>query len=90
MGPIQPLGKKMGAWYIINVTEYLTKCTKVQPVKDCTSVTTRKFIFEYVLTRFGCPKILMRDHRTHFLNETISAMMEEFQVYHQKSMPYHP
>jgi hypothetical protein len=39
----------------------------------------KKFIFEYVLTRFGCPKILMSDRGTHFLNETISALMEEFQ-----------
>ena len=41
----------------------------------------RKFIFEYVITRFGCLKILMSDHGMHFLNETISVM-EEFQVYH--------
>ena len=53
-------------------------------------MTTIKIIFEYVLTRFGCPKILMSDHGTHFLNVTISAMTEEFQVYHQKSTPYHP
>ena len=26
----------------------------------------------------------------HFLNETISSLMEEFQVYHQKIIPYHP
>jgi len=32
----------------------------------------------------------MSDHDTHFLNETISALTEEFQVYYQKSMPYHP
>jgi len=31
----------------------------------------------------------MIDCGMHFLNETISALMEEFQVYHQKSMPYH-
>ena len=58
-------------------------------MKDCTDVTTTKFIFDYVLTRFGCPNILMSDCGMHFLNETISALIEEFQVYHQKSTPYH-
>eukprot|EP00253_Pinus_taeda_P030957 PITA_30957 len=32
----------------------------------------------------------MRDRGKHFLNETISALTEEFQVYHQKITPYHP
>lgn len=32
----------------------------------------------------------MSDRSTHFLNETISVLTEEFQVYHQKSMPFHP
>ena len=59
-------------------------------MKDCTRETVEKFIFEYVLTRFGFPKILMSDCGTHFLNETINALRKEFQVYHQKSTPYHP
>lgn len=49
-----------------------------------------KFLFEKMLTQSGCPKILMIDHGTHFLNETISVLTEEFQVYHQKSTLYHP
>eukprot|EP00253_Pinus_taeda_P028291 PITA_28291 len=68
---------------------YLTRCVEAQPVKDYTGAETTMFLFEYVLTRFGFPKILMSDHGTHFFNEMISALTEEFQVYHQNSMPYH-
>jgi len=40
-------------------------------MKDCTGATRMKLRFEYVLTRFGCPKVLMSEFVTHFLNETI-------------------
>jgi len=53
-------------------------------------VISMKFLFEHVLTQFGCLKILMSDYGTHFLNETINALMVEFQVYHRVSTPYHP
>lgn len=59
-------------------------------MKDCTDAKTTKFIFEYVLTRFGCPNILMRNCGTHFLNETISTLTKYFMVYHQKIPLYHP
>ena len=48
------------------------------------------FLFEQVITRFGCPRILMSDQGTHLINNTIKAMTEEFEVHHQKSTPYHP
>ena len=76
--PIQPTRKKTGAQYIITTNEYLTRWAEAQHIKDCTGETIAKFLFEYVLTRFGCLKILMSDHSTHYLNETISARMEEF------------
>eukprot|EP00253_Pinus_taeda_P003601 PITA_03601 len=69
------------------MTKYLTCWAEVQPVKDCMAA---KFLFEHILTRFGCLKILMSDCGTHFLNEMINALIEEFQVYHQKRTPYHP
>jgi len=90
VGSIQPPRKKTGACYIITATEYLTRWMEAQHVKDCIGATTTKFLFEYVLTRLGWPKIYMSDHGTHFLNEMISALTKEFQVHHQKSMPYHP
>ena len=77
VGPIWPQGKKTAARYVITVTEYLSRCMEAQPVKDCAGTTTTKVLFEYVLTRFGCLKVLMSDRGTHFLNETISALIEE-------------
>ena len=59
-------------------------------MKDCTGVTAAKFLFKYVLMQFGCPRILMSDRGTHFLNGTINVLTKEFQVYPQNSTPYHP
>ena len=51
--PIQPSGNKMGSCYIITMTKYLTRWAKTQPVKDCNMETTAKFIFKFILSRFG-------------------------------------
>jgi transposase InsO family protein len=90
VGPINPPAKITGARYIITMTEYLTRWAEAAPVKDCSTKTTTHFLFEQVITRFGCPRILMSDQGTHFINNTINAMTEEFEVHHQKSTPYHP
>jgi hypothetical protein len=58
-------------------------------VKYCTVETTTCFIFENVITRFGYPKVLMSDQGTHFLNDTICVLTQEFMIHHQKSTPYH-
>jgi transposase InsO family protein len=89
-GTDQPTNKRTGARYIITTTEYLTRWEKVAAMKDCSAETTTHFLFEQVITRFGCPQILMSDQGTHFIKNTISAMIEEFEVHHQKSTPYHP
>ena len=71
VGPINPLGKRTGARYIITTTDYLTRWAETTLVKDCSTVTTTQFIFENILSRFGCPRILMSDQGAHFLNKTI-------------------
>jgi hypothetical protein len=68
----------------------LTRWAKARQVKDCCAATTVQFIFDDIITIFGCPNILMSDQGTHFINKTIEALIQEFEVHHQKIKPYHP
>jgi transposase InsO family protein len=63
---------------------------KAREVKDYSETTVVCFIFDDIITRFGCPKTLMRDKGANFINKTIEALTQKFKVHHQKRMPYHP
>ena len=59
-------------------------------MKYYTTDTTGRFIFENIISRFGCPRSLTSDQGTHFINTTIKSLLDNFMVQHHKSSPYHP
>ena len=59
MGLIIPIGKHTCARYIVNATEYLTIWDEALVVKDCIAATAVDFLFERIMIRFGCPKVLI-------------------------------
>ena len=78
VGPINPIGKKTSACYIITTTGYLTRWHEVVPVKDCNAMIAAKFLFEKLVTIFSYPKIILSDQGTHFVNKMIADLTTEF------------
>jgi hypothetical protein len=74
IGPINPSAKHSKARYIITATDYLTRWDEAEAVQDCSTDTTARFIFENVITRFGCPRILTSDQGSHFISNTITKL----------------
>ena len=89
VGEIHPHSLK-GMPYIVVATEYLTKWAEAKVVKINTSAHAANFMYENIISRFRCPKILVSDRGTHFLNSLIKEITDRFQIDHRKTTPYHP
>jgi len=90
IGSINPTTKHSKARYIITTTDYLTRWDEEENFQDCSIDTAARFIFENIITRFGCPRSLTSDQGGHFINSTIEKITTEFLIQHHKSSPYHP
>jgi hypothetical protein len=52
--------------------------------KDNIAKNIVKFIYENIITRFGCPTHFINDQGNHFINKTIEELMAEFMIVHHK------
>jgi hypothetical protein len=90
MGPIKPIAKTIGNQYIIITTNYTTKWVEARALRDNTTKSIVKFIYENIITRFGCPTHFISDQGSHFINKTIEMLLAEFMTVHPKSTTYYP
>ena len=61
IGPISPAAQYSQAKYIIVPTDYLTKWAEARATRKNDARTTAKFLWEQVISRFGCPIELVSD-----------------------------
>ena len=61
VGPFPKPSHRIGTRYIITTIEYVTKWVEAKPIESCTKKVATKFIYENIMTRFGCPITLISD-----------------------------
>src|SRR3954447_16086799 len=87
---VGPLKKtRRGNRYILMTTDYLTKWPEAKVMKDATATNVVKFIYEVIICRHGCPKIILSNRGTHFRNKLVEELCGKFEIKHKLSAPYH-
>jgi hypothetical protein len=88
VGPL-PMTKR-GNKYIVVATEYLTKWPEARAIPDAKASSVVSFFYEDIICRHGCPKEILTDRGTHFVNEMLDSLCDELGVKHRLSTAYHP
>jgi hypothetical protein len=82
IGPIKPVGRLIGNIHILVTTDYATKWVKAKAFKTNIVVVTSRFLYDYILTIFGCPLTIVIDQGVHFINDIIRHLTEHFLLKH--------
>ena len=90
VGPIKPKSHQTRCEYIIVATDYFTKWPEAKALRGNTSLEVAKFIYQNIMTRFGCPVEIVSDQGKHFLNNVMKELTSKHLIIHKKSSVYHP
>ncbi len=90
IGPIKLIGRLKRNRYIMVIIEYATKWVEAKALITNTIVVTTRFMYEYILTIFGCLLTILMDQGVHFINETIKRLAKQFLLKHVSFIIYYP
>ncbi|XP_065851243.1 uncharacterized protein [Euphorbia lathyris] len=86
MGPFPPSN---GKTYILVAVDYVSKWVEAIATPTNDSKVVVNFLDD-IFCRFGCPRFVVSDGGTHFINGNFDMLMKKYGVRHRMSTPYHP
>ena len=85
-----PFPASFGNIYILLAVDYVSKWVEATayPMNDANTVVG--FLQRNIFSRFGTPKTIFSDRRSHFLNKVFDKLMGRYGIKHIMSLAYHP
>jgi len=78
-----------GNTYFLTIVDDFSRFLKLFPVRDCTAATTIRCLQD-LFANEGLPEEIMSDNGTHFTSNSMVMFLQENNIKHIKTAPYHP
>ena len=82
--------KSQDCEYILVAVDYVSKSIEALPYRAPDTRHARKMFHEVIFPRFGTPRMVISDGRSHFIDKTFRAFKKELGAKHNIATPYHP
>ncbi|GJR04259.1 reverse transcriptase domain-containing protein [Tanacetum coccineum] len=84
-----PFPSSRGNKYILVAVDYLSKWVEANALPTNDARVVVKFL-KSLFARFGTPRAIKSDRRTHFCNDKFAKVMSKYGVTHRLATAYHP
>lgn len=88
VGPITP--PSQGKRWILVATENFTKWVEAVALREANAKAVVRFLKENIICRFGLPQRIVSDNGTHFINQRVADVLDQYQIQHHRSSVYYP
>jgi hypothetical protein len=76
IGLIKPTKRLIGNKSILTTSYYATNWVKAKALKTNIVIITIRFLYEYILTKFGCLLTIITNQGVYFINDIIKHLIE--------------
>ena len=90
VGPFKPAATQTGNKYILVATDYCRNWVEEKALRDNTTLSTAKFLYECIWCRYDYPIELVSDQGSYFINEVVKSLIQQYAVVHKRSTMYYP
>src|SRR6478735_9175483 len=81
---------RAGHRYIVAAIDYLTKYVEAKPLRLQTASEIAIFLYEEIISRHGCPTLIVTDNGKPFVSGLVRAVCHNFSIIHKTTTPYNP